>query len=103
MAIGYTTIQALAGQQTYLQQMSTALVKQAMSKIGAATGNELALCSAIIKTPTAYAGRFLLDALLIDAATLVSTNGSTLDSAPSDSAIDTTVTAQWASQVLAGA
>ena len=103
MSLGYGQIQAIAGNQALLAQMSTAILKQALTKIGAATGNELALCSAIIKSPTSYASRFLLDALVQNAAVLTSSTVGNLDSAVSDSVIDSTVTAQWASQWAAGA
>ena len=102
MALNYDQSIAIAGQPMYQGKMATALHKQAMARILSAVDAELALCRAIIKNPTIFTSRFLLDALLQNAAGLTSTNGSTLDSPIADSAVDTAVTAQWAAQILAG-
>lgn len=103
MALTYTNIQNLVGQQTLLLQMATAITKKALAQVGTATGNELALASAIIKNPIAYAPRFLLDGLILNAAGLTSTNGSTLDAPLTDATVDTAVGQMWAGQYAAGA
>ena len=103
MALSYTNVQTISQQTQYQLQMAVGLLKEATSRIGSATGNELALCVAIIKSPISYAPRFLIGALLLNAAGLTSTNGSTLDTAPTDAQIDTVVQSMWTAQAAAGA
>jgi hypothetical protein len=107
MALTYGQVLALTGNQTYLGQVTTAIVKQALSRITATapapTAAEVAFCAAIIRSPASYATRFLLDALIVFGPSLTSTNGSTVDSAPSDATFDTAILGQWAAQVAAGA
>lgn len=104
MALSYTQTQTISANQNLLQQMAGAILKQAITRItnGAATTPEIALSAAIIKNPSAYAPRFLMDALILNQAGLSSADGGKLDSPPTDAAIDTAVTSQWAAQVVAG-
>ena len=102
MALTYTQIIGISGNPAYLQQMSTALIKYAFSRILSAAGTEQQLCVAIIKSPGAYATRFLLDALILNEAGLSTSDGTTLTTPPSDAAIDTAISTQWPAQVVVG-
>lgn len=104
MSLSYNSISKLATNGDLLLQISAALLKQAYTKIGTAATGELALCQAVIKNTTAYAPRFLLNALITNAAGLTSNDGGTTLGAPvSDAAFDTVVQSSWTAQVLAGA
>lgn len=104
MALSYAQVNSLIGNQTYTVQMAEAINKLAQSKIAAATGAELALCSAILKNSLAYAPRFIQAVLVANAGTLTSdTNGTTLIPVPTDASIDSVANTAWGAQALAGA
>jgi hypothetical protein len=105
MALSYNSIAKLATNEDLKLQISAALLKQAYTRIivGGISAGELALCQAVIKSPTSYAPRFLLDALIVNAAGLTSSDGgTTLNAAVPDATFDTVVAAQWNAQILAG-
>jgi hypothetical protein len=102
--LSYTDIPVISVNPALLQQVETAMLKYAINRIAASvSGNELAFANAIVKAPATYAPRFVLVALILNAATLTSTNHTSLDTAVSDAALDAVIATQWQGQVSAGA
>ena len=104
MALFYTDIPVIAANPPLLAQVETAMLKYALARIAAsATGRELEFANAIVKAPATYAPRFCLDALIINAAALTSTNHTSLDAAVTDATMDAVIVSEWAGQTSAGA
>lgn len=103
MSLTDNAIRILATNQTLLQQAEVSIQQQAYSRVQVTTGAELALAQAIIKAPSSYALRFLMEALLANRSGLISSDGgSTLDSPVSDATMDAAVQAEWSAQVAEG-
>lgn len=102
MALTANQIYAIATNPTLQHQVSVQTAGYAAQQIGTATGASLALCQAVLRSPMSYAYRFLLDLLIVNAATLVTTDGVSLSPMPTDAVVASAVQADWSVQAAVG-